>query len=404
MTSNDITSQQTDARTATDAGAATDARIRPYRVSVPQADIDDLRERLARTRWARDLPGTGWERGVPTGYLRELAAYWAKEYDWRAHEAALNTLPQFITTIDGASVQFLHLRSAQPDATPLLLLHGWPGSIVEFLDMIGPLTDPAAHGGDPADAFHLVIPSLPGYGFSGPLTEAGWTDGRTAVALAELMDRLGYDRYGVQGGDVGAFIGPLIGRMAPGRVIGVHVNALVTFPSGDPAEMAALTEPERARLAAMEKWQQQSSAYMQVQGTRPQTIGQALTDSPSGLLAWIVEKFQEWTNPAALLPEDAVDRERILTDVSIYWFTATAGSAAHTYFERFNDPAMWMPHERSTVPTAVAVFPTDISIRAFASKSSNVVRWSEFGRGGHFAALEAPDLLTADIREFFRTV
>jgi pimeloyl-ACP methyl ester carboxylesterase len=395
MTSNDITSQQT-ARTATD------ARIRPYRISVPQADLDDLRERLARTRWARDLPGAGWERGVPTGYLRELADYWAKEYDWRAHEAALNAHAQFITTIDGADVQFLHLRSAQPDATPLLLLHGWPGSIVEFLDMIGPLTDPAAHGGDPADAFHLVIPSLPGYGFSGPLTETGWTDGRTAAALAELMDRLGYDRYGVQGGDVGAFIAPLIGRMAPGRVIGVHVNALVTFPSGDPAEMAALTGAERARLAAMEKWQQQSSAYLQVQGTRPQTIGQALTDSPSGLLAWIVEKFQEWTNPAALLPEDAVDRDRILTDVSIYWFTATAGSAAQTYYERFNDPSMWMPQERSTVPTAVAVFPTDISIRPFASKTSNIVRWSEFDRGGHFAALEAPGLLTADIREFFR--
>ena len=380
MTSNDITSQQTDAR------AATDARIRPYRISVPQADLDDLRERLARTRWARDLPGAGWERGVPAGYLRELADYWAEDYDWRAHEAALNAYPQFITTIDGASVQFLHLRSAQPDATPLLLLHGWPGSIVEFLDMIGPLTDPAAHGGDPADAFHLVIPSLPGYGFSGPLTETGWTDGRSAAALAELMDRLGYDRYGVQGGDVGAFIGPLIGRMAPGRVIGVHVNALVTFPSGDPAEMAALTEAERARLAAMEKWQQQSSAYMQVQGTRPQTIGQALTDSPSGLLAWIVEKFQEWTNPAALLPEDAVDRDRILTDVSIYWFTATAGSAAHTYYERFNDPSMWMPQERSTVPTAVAVFPTDISIRPFAARPAT----SSAGRSSAAAATSPP--------------
>jgi pimeloyl-ACP methyl ester carboxylesterase len=402
MTSNDITSQQT--ATGTGTGTGTGTRIRPYRISVPQADLDDLRERLARTRWARDLPGAGWERGVPTGYLRELADYWAQEYDWRAHEAALNAHAQFITTIDGASVQFLHLRSAQPDATPLLLLHGWPGSIVEFLDMIGPLTDPAAYGGDPADAFHLVIPSLPGYGFSGPLTETGWTDGRTAAALAELMDRLGYDRYGVQGGDVGAFIAPLIGRMAPGRVIGVHVNALVTFPSGDPAEMAALTGAERARLAAMEKWQQQSSAYLQVQGTRPQTIGQALTDSPSGLLAWIVEKFQEWTNPAALLPEDAVDRDRILTDVSIYWFTATAGSAAHTYYERFNDPSMWMPQERSTVPTAVAVFPTDISIRPFASKTSNIVRWSEFDRGGHFAALEAPGLLTADIREFFRAL
>ena len=406
MTSNDITSQQTATGTGTDTDTDTDTdtRIRPYRISVPQADLDDLRERLARTRWARDLPGAGWERGVPTGYLRELADYWAKGYDWRAHEAALNAHAQFITTIDGASVQFLHLRSAQPDATPLLLLHGWPGSIVEFLDMIGPLTDPAAHGGDPADAFHLVIPSLPGYGFSGPLTETGWTDGRSAAALAELMDRLGYDRYGVQGGDVGAFIGPLIGRMAPGRVIGVHVNALVTFPSGDPAEMAALTEAERARLAAMEKWQQQSSAYLQVQGTRPQTIGQALTDSPSGLLAWIVEKFQEWTSPDALLPEDAVDRDRILTDVSIYWFTATAGSAAQTYYERFNDPSMWMPRERSTVPTAVAVFPTDISIRPFASKTSNIVRWSEFDRGGHFAALEAPGLLTADIREFFRAL
>src|SRR6202035_4819633 len=190
ITSNDITPQQTDADATTDARTATDARIRPYRISVPQADLDDLRERLARTRWARDLPGTGWERGVPAGYLRELADYWAKEYDWRAHEAALNALPQFITTIDGASVQFLPLCSAQRASTPLLLLHGWPGSIVEFLDMIGPLTDPAAHGGDPAQAFHLVIPSLPGYGFSGPLTEAGWTDGRTAAALAELMTPL----------------------------------------------------------------------------------------------------------------------------------------------------------------------------------------------------------------------
>ena len=389
---------QTPTRTATDAG------LRPYRINVPQADIDDLRDRLARTRWARDLPGTGWERGVPAGYLHELADYWAGEYDWRAHEAELNAYPQFTTMIDGASVHFLHVRSAEPGATPLMLLHGWPGSVVEFLDVIGPLTDPAAHDGDPADAFHLVIPSLPGYGFSGPLTQPGWTDGRTAAALTGLMDRLGYHRYGVQGGDVGAFIAPLMGRAAPENVIGVHVNALVTFPTGDPAEMAALTEAERGRLAAMEQWQQHSSAYMQVQGTRPQTIGQSLTDSPSGLLAWIVEKFQDWTNPDALLPEDAVDRDRILTDVSIYWFTATVGSAAHTYYERFNDPAMWVPRERSAVPTGVAVFPTDISIRLFASKASNIVRWSEFDRGGHFAALEAPGRLTADVREFFRTL
>jgi pimeloyl-ACP methyl ester carboxylesterase len=275
---------------------------------------------------------------------------------------------------------------------------------VEFLDMIGPLTDPAAHGGDPADAFHLVIPSLPGYGLSGPLPQTGWTDGRTAGALAELMARLGYERYGVQGGDVGAFIGPLIGRAAPDRVIGVHVNALVTFPTGDPADMAAMSEGDRGRLAAMQAWQESSAAYLQIQGTRPQTIAQSLTDSPSGLLAWIVEKFQEWTDPAAKLPEDAVDRDRILTDVSIYWFTATAGSAAHTYYERFNDPAMWVPKERSAVPTAVAVFTTDVSVRPFASKLNAVVRWTEFDRGGHFAALEAPDLLTADVRDFFRAL
>jgi epoxide hydrolase len=398
MTNNDIAPAQQSP------GSTSDAAIRPYRISVPQADIDDLRERLARTRWTRDLPGTGWERGVPAAYLRELAGHWEKEYDWRAHEAALNAYPQFVTTIDGTQVHFLHVRSAEPAATPLLLLHGWPGSIVEFTDMIGPLTDPAAHGKDAADAFHVVIPSLPGYGFSGPLTETGWTDGRTAAALTALMDRLGYDRYGVQGGDVGAFIGPLMGRAAPDRVIGVHVNALVTFPTGDPADMAALTEAERARLAAMQQWQQRSGAYMQLQGTRPQTIAHALTDSPAGLLAWIVEKFQEWTDPAAALPEDAVDRDRILTNVSVYWYTRTAGSAAHTYYERFNDPAAWAPRDPATVPTAVTVFTTDVSVRRFAEKAHNVVRWSEFGRGGHFAALEAPDLLTADVQAFFRSL
>lgn len=380
----------------------TNTEIRPFRIEIPQADVDDLRDRLARTRWAPELPGTGWERGVPTGYLRDLAVYWAEKYDWRAHEAAINAHRQFTTTIDGVDLHFLHVRSAVPDATPLLLLHGWPGSIVEFLDVIGPLTDPVAHGGDPADAFHVVIPSLPGYGFSGPLPAAGWTDGRAAAALAELMDRLGYDRYGVQGGDVSAFIAPLIGRAAPDRVIGVHLNALVTFPTGDPADMAALTEAERERLGRMKDWQDRSSAYMQIQGTRPQTIAHALHDSPAGQLAWIVEKFQEWTDPAADLPEDAVDRDRILTDVSLYWYTGTAGSAAHTYFERFNDPSMWAPRERSSVPTAVAVFPTDFAIRKFADTTHTIVRWTEFDRGGHFPALEVPGLLVEDLREFFR--
>jgi epoxide hydrolase len=394
MTNRDIASVQQAPGHATDA-------IRPYQVSVRQADIDDLHARLARTRWTRDLPGTGWERGVPVAYLRELAAYWATDFDWRASEAALNACPQFRTTIDGTAVHFLHARSAEPGAKPLLLLHGWPGSIVEFTGLIGPLTDPAAYGADPADAFDVVIPSLPGYGFSGPLTETGWTDGRTAAALAELMNRLGYQRYGVQGGDVGAFIAPLMAQAAPDRIIGLHLNALVTFPTGDPADLAALTEADRARLAAMQRWQQDSGAYLQIQGTRPQTIAHALNDSPAGLLAWIVEKFQEWTDPAAALPEDAVDRDRILTDVSIYWFTGTAGSAAHTYYERFNDPALQAPRERSAVPAAVAVFTTDVTIRRFAEQVHNVVRWSEFDRGGHFAALEAPDLLTTDLREFF---
>ena len=337
---------------------------------------------------------------MPVSYLRELAAYWACEYDWRANEASLNAYPQFLTTIDGTQVHFLHVRSAEPRATPLLLLHGFARLDHEITSLIGPLTDPVAYGGDPADAFHLVIPSLPGYGFSGPLTETGWTDGRTA-ALAELMDRLGYRRYGVQGGDVGAFIAPLIGRTVPDRVIGLHLNSLVTFPTGDPADMAALTEADRARLAAMQQWQERSSAYMQVQGTRPQTIAHALNDSPAGLLAWIVEKFQESTDPAAALPEDAVDRDRILTDVSIYWFTGNGRMGGPHLLRAVQRPGHVAAAERSAVPVAVAVFTTDVTVRRFAEHAHNVVRWTEFGRGGHFAAMEAPDLLTADLREFF---
>ena len=271
--------------------------------------------------------------------------------------------------------------------------------MVEFLDLIGPLTDPRAHGADPADAFHLVIPSLPGFGFSGPLPTTGWTDGRVAAALTELMARLGYERYGVQGGDIGAFIAPLMGRLAPDRVLGVHVNALVTFPTGDPADMAALTEAEQGRLAAMKRWQDDESAYMQLQGSRPSTVGYGLTDSPVGQLAWIVEKFHAWADPRS-----QIDVDRILTNVMIYWLTGTALSTANSYYERFHDPSMWAPRERSTVPTGVAVFTTDFAIRRFAEKTHNVVHWSEFDRGGHFAALEAPDLLTGDIRAFFATL
>jgi pimeloyl-ACP methyl ester carboxylesterase len=382
----------------------TGADPRPFRIEVPQADLDDLHQRLARTRWPDDLPGGGWRRGVPLDYLKGLAEHWRSGYDWRKHEARLNQLPQFTTAVDGANLHFVHVRSPQPDAIPLLLLHGWPGTPVDFLELIGPLTDPKAHGGEAADAFHLVIPSLPGFGLSGPLTEPGWTDGRVAGALVELMARLGYDRYGVQGSDVSAFIAPQVGRLDPDHVIGVHLNALVTFPSGDPADMAALTGPEQQRMALFKHWQDDLMGYLQLQGTRPQTIAYALTDSPVGQLAWITEKFKDWTDPAAELPEDAVDRDQLLTNVSIYWFTGTARSAANSYYERFHDPSMWAPKERGTVPTGVAVFPTDVAIRRFAEKTDTIVHWSEFDRGGHFAAMEAPDLLTQDVRAFFGTL
>jgi pimeloyl-ACP methyl ester carboxylesterase len=378
------------------------ATIRPFRVDIPQADLDDLRRRLEHTRWPDELPGAGWERGVPVGYLKGLAGYWATGYDWREQEARLNRHPQFRTGIDGVDLHFLHVRSPEPDATPLLLIHGWPGSVVEFLDVIGPLTDPAGHGGDPADAFHLVIPSLPGHGFSSAPREAGWNDHRTAAAFATLMSRLGYQRYGVQGGDHGAFIAPALGRHAPDAVIGVHVNAYVTFPTDDPQDMAALTDAEKERLALMKRFQDDQSGYMQLQGTRPQTVGYGLTDSPVGQLAWIVEKFKEWTDPAGDLPEDAIDRDRLLTNVMLYWLTGAARSSANLYFERFHDPSMWAPRPRGTVPLGVAVFTTDVSVRRFAEKTENVVHWSEFDRGGHFAAVEAPDLLVDDVRTFFR--
>ncbi|WP_280293666.1 epoxide hydrolase family protein [Nocardia abscessus] len=383
----------------------TNTEIRPFRIDVRQADLDNLRLRLARTRWIDDLTGTGWERGVPTAYLKGLAGYWAEKFDWRAAEAELNAYPQFTTTIAGQNVHFLHVRSAQDDATPLLLLHGWPSSVADFRDVIGPLTAPAAHGHPGAPAFHLVIPSLPGHGFSGPLTEPGWNDGRIAAALAELMARLGYDRYGVHGGDHGAFIAPALGRIDTEHVLGVHVNGLVTFPTGDPADMAALTDAEKARLGAMKKFQDDGSAYMNLNGSRPNTIAQLLADSPAGQLGWIVEKYREWTDQSHDLPERAVDIDRLLTTVSIYWFTDTARSVANLYYERFHDATMFAPKPKGTVPTGVAVFKDgDYAIRRFAERAHTITHWSEFYSGGHFPALEAPDLLVGDVREFFRTL
>ena len=376
---------------------ANDTAIKPYRIDVAQRDLDDLRERLSRTRWPDELPGVGWNLGVPLDYLKGLAQYWATAYDWRRQEAVMNELPQFTTVIDGQNVHFLHVRSKEAAALPLVITHGWPGSIVEFLDIIGPLTDPAAHGGDPADAFDVVAPSIPGFGFSGPTHEAGWNTGRVAGAWATLMSRLGYERYGAQGGDTGAIVSPELGRLDPDHVIGIHVNNLLTFPSG---QLDNLSEADQGRLALMDRWQNEMSGYAIIQSTRPQTLAYALNDSPVGQLAWIVEKFKEWSDPAAELPEDAVDRDRLLTDVSVYWLTATAGSSARLYYE--GAKSWGQVQAPSGIPTGVAVFPMDITIRSIAEAEHNIAHWSEFDRGGHFAAMEEPDLLVGDIREFFR--
>jgi pimeloyl-ACP methyl ester carboxylesterase len=379
---------------------SSDAAVTRFRIDIPQADLDDLDERLARTRWPDELPGAGWSLGVPRDYLRDLVAYWRDGYDWRRHEAELNAVPQFTTVIDGQPVHFLHARSDEPHAKALLLTHGWPGSVVEFLDLVGPLTDPAAHGGDRADAFHVVVPSLPGFGFSGPTVEKGWDVARIARAFATLMERLGYGRFGAQGGDWGSTVSRQLALEVPDRLVGIHLNMLITLPSGDPDELAALTPDDHARLAGLARYDRELAGYMKLQSTRPQTLAYALTDSPVGQLAWIVERFKDWTDSADA-PEDAVDRDRILTNVMLYWLTGTAGSSARIYHESAD---VWTSQTRIEVPTAVAVFPKDlfVPVRRIAERTYDIIRWTEFDRGGHFAALEQPELLVADIRAFFR--
>lgn len=382
-----------------------DTEIQEFRINVPQSDLDDLRDRLARTRFPAPLPGDGWDTGVPVAYLRKLVSHWLRAYDWREQEAALNEYPQFTTEIDGQRIHFLHIRSPEPGALPLLLTHGWPGSFVEFLDLIGPLTDPAAHGGSSADAFHLVIPSLPGFGFSSPVTEAGWDTTRIAAAWAELMSRLGYQRYGVQGGDIGAAVSPAVGRVAQDQVVGVHVNGSLGMPlhGPDEAEQATLTDLERDRVARVGAFMREEFGYIAIQSTRPQTLGAALVDSPVGQLAWIVDKFREWTHPRTTLPDEVIDRDRLLTNVMIYWLNGAAGSAAYIGYAQ---EARWgMVNEPSGVPTGAIMFAHDVGIRRYAETENTVTRWIDVeDRGGHFAALEEPELLTTDIRAFFHAL
>jgi pimeloyl-ACP methyl ester carboxylesterase len=379
----------------------TDADIRPFRIDVPQDDLDDLQYRLTHTRWANELPPEergsgsqagpvppGWEYGVPVSYVKKLVEYWSDGYDWRNWETKLNKYPQFTTEIDGQNIHFLHIRSPEPDATPLILTHGWPNTVVEYLGLIGPLTDPHAHGGDPADAFDVVVPSLPGFAFSGPTTEAGWDAQRTAKAWAELMHRLGYDRYGAHGNDAGAIVAPLQGRIDPDHVIGVPVNQIFSFPSGDPAEFEGLTLQELQYLEFLQSFVERS-VHDKAQGAQPQTISHALADSPTGQLAWSGQLFG-----------DALSPDEILTNVSIYWLTNTAASAARFYYENKHAE---QPSGLTTVPIGLASFAFDFRpIRRFAERDhANIVHWSEFDRGSHWAAHDAPDLLLDDIRRFF---
>jgi epoxide hydrolase len=386
--------------------AGRDEELVPFRIEIPEAAIQDLRARLARTRWPVEAPGAGWTRGVPADYLKRLTEYWRTSYDFRRHEAKLNEVPQARTIIDGQTIHFMHVRARAANAKPLLLIHGWPGSIVEFLDVIGPLSDPLAHGGAAEAAFDLVIPSIPGHGFSMPLSGEGWTSPRIAGAFNQLMSRLGYQRFGVQGGDAGAFIAPWMGRLAPAHVAGVHVNALVQLPSLPRMILGSMiaTRAERVRLQRFKHYYEEMMGYAQIQGTRPKTLSFGLNDSPVGQLAWIVEKFKEWVDPAAALPEDAVDRDKLLTNASLYWFTGSAGSAANLYYETLHDPGFKKPPPRSPVPTGVLVSTQDVTIRRWAERENNVVHWTELDHGGHFAALEAPDAWVKDVRAFFSQI
>jgi epoxide hydrolase len=369
----------------------------PFRIAVAEDDLIDLRERLRRTRWPARECVDDWSQGMPLAYTQDLAAYWANSYDWRAREAALNRFDHFMTEIDGLDIHFIHQRSPHPNAFPLIITHGWPGSIVEFHKVIEPLTDPTAHGGRVEDAFHVVCPSLPGFGFSGKPTRTSWGVGKVAEAWETLMVELGYDRYGAQGGDWGAAVTTAIGHQR-GHCVGIHTN----MPIGVPPSVNNPTPEEQAALAAIEHYQRWESGYSKQQSTRPQTLGYGLTDSPAGQLAWIVEKFWAWTDCDGH-PENALSRDELLDNVMIYWVTASAASSARMYWESFN---LSRGFGRVDLPTGVAAFPKEIfrPPRHWCEANYNITHWTGMPRGGHFAAFEQPELLVDDVRTFFATV
>jgi microsomal epoxide hydrolase len=377
--------------------------IERFRIRVDDSVLEDLRGRLARTRFPDQIDGTGWEYGIPVDYVRELVEYWRDGYDWRAWEARLNELAHFRTRIDGQSIHFVHAQSRHESALPLLLLHGWPGSIVEFLDVIPRLTDPEAHGGRAADAFHVIAPSLPGYGFSEPTRTRGWDVLRSARAFIELMARVGYSRYGAQGGDWGAQIATRIGSLDAAHCAALHLNMPIAGPPGSPVP---LSDEERADLAAMARFQAEESGYAQQQGTKPQTLATALDDSPAGLLAWIVEKFRTWSDCGGD-PEKAFSRDLLITNVMLYWVTRTVASSLRLYWESRHSGVWTTPAQFVSVPTGVGRYPKEEILRpprAWVERQYNLTHWAVLPRGGHFAAMEQPELFAQDLRSFFRTL
>ena len=379
--------------------AAEGNSVRPFEIDVSDEIVADLRERLADARWPDDPPVDGWGYGTDPAYLRTLCEYWREAFDWEAFERRFNRFDQFTTRIDGQRVHFYHVRSFNPDAVPLLLSHGWPGSVAEFLDVLGPLSDPAAHGGDDGDAFHVVAPSLPGYGFSGPTDEPGYDVRRIAAAFDDLMDRLGYDRYVAQGGDWGALVTAILGATRPDRVAAIHTNLLFVAPSRFEDPTGMLDEEGMADYRATKAAREGETGYQAIQSTKPQTLAYGLTDSPVGLAAWLVEKFRTWSDCDGDV-ESSFGRDRLLDNLSVYWLTGTINSSMRLYYE--TEFAEAVP-ERVDVPTGHARYPVEVSRtpRAWADAVYDVDRWVDMPEGGHFAAMEVPDLFVDDLRTFF---
>lgn len=384
-----------------------DNSIIPFEINIPEAELQDLSERLKRSRLPDQLDQIAWEYGTDLTFIEALLNRWQHDFDWRQQERRLNQLPQFMTNLQGLDIHFVHRRSTNPDAIPLLIVHGWPGSFVEFQDLVEPLAAPEAFGGDAQDSFHVVAPSLPGFAFSEGPNEPGYNPERIAHLLVSLMDRLGYDRFGIQGGDWGAIINRYIAFNYPDRIIGMHSNfPLAADPGGSPSEFA--TPLELQQRAAREAYMANERAYQQIQGTKPQSLGYALNDSPIGLAAWIAEKFHGWSDLRPEVGNDLsqrIDPDVMLTNISLYWFTGSITSSMRIYYENRNVPPQ-RPLGFIDVPTGIAKFPAEIvsTPRGWAEQSYRLVHWTEMPRGGHFAALEEPAALLEDIRRFFRIV